>query len=231
MEPTPPVSGPQAWLWLLPVAQRSAECPRGRHGGKDVAMPKTAIVTRTDPGRFEIEAFIKKVYSLRYNASVDDFPARLIAFRGDDDELLCAAGLRTAEDGFFSEHYLDAPIEKILGDLSSQAVARDEIVEVSTLVSLAPNEVSQFIADMISFGKANGFSWSFFTATARLRRIVEKLGLCPIYLADADRERIVNFERWGNYYAEKPRVFAITSPPLAARLSAVHPPERHAISF
>ena len=141
-------------------------------------MPKTAIVTRDDPSRPDIEAFIKKVYRLRYNASVDDFPAQLIAFRGDNDELLCAAGLRTAEDGFFSENYLDAPIEKILGDLSSQAVPREEIVEVSTLVSLAPNEVSQFIADMISFGKANGFSWSFFTATARLRRIVEKLGLC-----------------------------------------------------
>jgi len=49
----------------------------------------------------------------------------LIAFRGDDDELLCAAGLRTAQDGFFSESYLDAPIEQILGDLSKGTVDRE----------------------------------------------------------------------------------------------------------
>jgi len=66
-------------------------------------------------------------------------------------------------------------------------------VEVSTFVSLAPAEVSKFIAGMVAFGKANRFSWSFFTATARLRRIVEKLGLSPVYLADADHRRIVNF--------------------------------------
>lgn len=193
-------------------------------------MPKTAIVTRDDPSRPDLEAFIRKIYRLTYNASVDDFPAQLIAFRSDNDELLCAAGLRTAEDGFFSENYLDAPIEKILCELSRRPVGRDEIVEVSTLVSLAPAEVFKFIAEMISFGKANRFSWSFFTATARLRRIVEKLGLSPIYLADADQRRVVNFERWGNYYAEQPRVYAITSPSLAAGISASHQTERHAIS-
>jgi hypothetical protein len=193
-------------------------------------MPKTAIVTRDDPSRPDLEAFIKRIYRLTYNASVEDFPGLLIAFRGDSDELLCAAGLRTAEDGFFSENYLDAPIEKILGEVSGEPVGREEIVEVSTLVSLAPAEVFKFIADMISFGKANRFSWSFFTATARLRRIVEKLGLSPIYLADADHRRIANFERWGNYYAEQPRVYAITSPPLAAGISATQQRERHAIS-
>ncbi len=193
-------------------------------------MPKTAVITRDDPRRSDIEAFIKRIYRLRYDASVDDFPAQLIAFRSDHDELLCAAGLRTAEDGFFSEKYLDVPIEKILGDLSRRPVLREEIVEISTLVSLAPAAVSKFIANMIAFGKASRFSWSFFTATARLRRIVEKLGLAPIYLAEADHRRIANYEQWGNYYAEQPRVFAITSPPLATGISASDRAGRHAIS-
>ena len=89
-------------------------------------------MSREDPSRPDLEGFIKKIYRLTYNASVDNFPARLIAFRGDNDELLCAAGLRTVEDGFFSENYLDAPIEKILGALSERTVFREEIVEVST---------------------------------------------------------------------------------------------------
>lgn len=192
-------------------------------------MPRTAVVALDDPQRPDVEGFIKRIYRLRYNADVEDFPTQLIAFRGDTGELLCAAGLRTAQDGFFSENYLDAPIERILGDLSNKTVGREEIVEVSTLVSLAPTEVFKFIADMISIGKANRFSWSFFTATARLRRIVEKLGLFPIYLADADHRRIVNFERWGKYYAEQPRVFAITSPPLAVGIPAAHQTGSHAI--
>ena len=59
-------------------------------------MPRTAIVTRDDPSRPHIEAFIKRIYRLHYKAHVEDFPSQLIAFRGDGGEVLCAAGLRTA---------------------------------------------------------------------------------------------------------------------------------------
>jgi hypothetical protein len=175
-------------------------------------MGRTAIVQRDDPARDELEAFIKRIYRLRYDARIEEFPEQLIAFRGDKGETLCAAGLRTAQDGFFSESYLDAPIEEILGRLSRSTVNRSAIVEVTTLVSLAPAEMVTFITEMIAFGLGSGFSWCFFTATVRLRRMVEKLGLGPIYLANADHRRIDNSERWGRYYAEQPQVFAITRP-------------------
>ena len=89
-------------------------------------------------------------------------------------------------------------------------------MEVSTLVSLAPTEVREIHRGHDLLRKGEQVLLVVLHRTARLRRIVEKLGLSPIYLADADHRRIANFERWGNYYAEQPRVFAITSPPLAA---------------
>lgn len=184
-------------------------------------MPKTAIVTLDDPKRHHVEAFIKRIYRLHYDASIEDFPALLIASADDRDNVVCAAGIRTAEDGFFSESYLDAPIERVLSDLSETMVDRGEVMEVSTLVSLAPAEISRFIARIISFGEEKKFSWSFFTATTRLRRMVETLGLLPICLADADHRRIANFERWGSYYKAEPRVFAVRSPRLAPIMSAV----------
>ncbi len=174
-------------------------------------MPETAIVTRDDPRRSEIEGFIKRVYRSRYDARIEDFPSRLIACRGENDGVICAAGLRTAQDGFFSESYLDAPIERILGELSNRTIDRAEILEVSTLVSVAPAETCRFIARIISFGEEQSYAWSFFTLTRRLRNIVEKLGLFPICLADADPSRVVNFERWGDYYAAEPRVYAVAS--------------------
>jgi hypothetical protein len=133
----------------------------------------------------------------------------------DGERIVCAAGLRTERDGFFSEHYLDAPIDEILGTLSGGRVRRTEILEISTLASLAPTEIPRFISGLISFGKSRGFAWSFFTATSRLQQIVARLGLSPIYLAEADRTRVANFERWGDYYATKPRVLAVTGPQLS----------------
>ncbi len=181
-------------------------------------MPKTAIVGLGDPARREIEDFISSIYELYYDAVIEDFPSRLLVSRNAEGNILCAAGLRTETDGFFSENYLDQPVDTILSALSKRPVGRHEILEVSTLASLAPKEVSRFIAQIIDFGEANAFAWSFFTATSRLRHIVERLGLSPIRIADADRNRIANFERWGTYYGTEPGVYAVASPRLAAHL-------------
>jgi len=177
-------------------------------------MRMTAIVASRDPARLEVEDFIKTIYRKHYGASIDAFPAELIAMN-DGERIVCAAGLRTEHDGFFSENYLDAPIDDILTALSGRSVGRAEILEISTLASLAPVEIPRFISGLIAFGKRNRFAWSFFTATARLQQIVARLGLAPIVLADADQRRIADFERWGEYYSTKPRVLAVTGPQLS----------------
>jgi hypothetical protein len=133
----------------------------------------------------------------------------------DRDEIACAAGVRLQDDGFFSERYLDSPIEQALGVASQRAIARAEIFEVTTFASRAPRATAGFIESVGRFGEANGFLWSFFTLTRRLHRLVERLGHPLTLLADADYRRIPDHERWGTYYASEPKVFAIASPRLA----------------
>jgi hypothetical protein len=142
----------------------------------------------------------------------------LLARLDNDHCVACAAGLRTPQDGFFSESYLDAPVEEVLGEVRGGTVSRDEIFEVSTLASRAPHATTDFIDDIIRFGEASGFAWSFFTLTRRLWLMVNRLGLAPTYLADADHRRITGFERWGSYYEHQPKVYAVCNARLAREL-------------
>lgn len=186
-------------------------------------MAQTAIVGRDDPARQSVEAFIAGHYLRIYQAKALEFPDRLIVATGADGAILCAAGLRTEEDGFFSEVYLDVPVETLLSDLCRCSVARREIFEISTFASRAPSVVPAFVEDIICFGETNGFSWSFFTATSRLQRMAQRLGFSTLRLGDADRRRVAHPERWGDYYLTQPSVFAVTKPVGKAALGQ---PER-----
>jgi hypothetical protein len=174
-------------------------------------MLKTALLTSDDPRRHPVEDFIKKIYAARYGARLETFPSRIIALLGNRDEILCAAGLRFLEDGFFSERYLDTPIENAVSAISARAVDRSAIFEVTTLASQAPLATAEFIAEIGAFGERAGFEWSFFTLTRRLHLMVRRLGIALTCLGEADRRRIADSERWGTYYASQPKVYAVAS--------------------
>jgi hypothetical protein len=178
-------------------------------------MLKTVVIDVGDPLRAAAERFIRETYASRYGARLEDFPSRLLTVVGAGDDVLCAAGLRFQADGFFSERYLDIPIEGALDALSHRTISRSEIFEVTTLASRAPRAMASFIESVGIFGKNNGFAWSFFTLTSRLHRLVERLGHPLTHLADADYRRIQDHERWGTYYASEPKVFAIARPDVA----------------
>jgi hypothetical protein len=178
-------------------------------------MAETVLLRIGDQRRAKAEIFIRTVYATQYEADIDAFPFPLFVLVDDRSAILCAAGVRSAEDGFFSEFYLDAPIEATLSAISGRTIARSEVLEVCTLASSAPQLTGKFINAIVAFGEANGFAWSFFTLTNRLRNMVEKLGLAPIFLANADRNRISDFERWGTYYSDDPKVYAVASASLA----------------
>ena len=125
------------------------------------------------------------------------------------DEPVCAAGLRFLDDGFFSERYLDNPIEDVVSAISARTVNRSAIFEVTTLASRAPLATAEFIAEIGTFGEKAGFEWSFFTLTRRLHRMVSRLGIPVTFLGEADRGRIADSERWGTYYACQPKVYAV----------------------
>jgi Thermostable hemolysin len=178
-------------------------------------MRETIVIREADPLRGVAETFIRDVYATEYGAQLQSFPSRIFALLSDRGEIACAAGVRFQDDGFFSERYLDSPIEQALGVASRRTIARAEIFEVTTFASRAPRATAGFIESVGRFGEANGFVWSFFTLTRRLHKLVERLGHPLTHLADADHRRIPDHERWGSYYASEPKVFAIASPRLA----------------
>jgi len=179
---------------------------------------ETIIIREGDALRDQSETFIRNVYAAEYGALLQTFPSRIFTLLNDRGEIVCAAGFRSQGDGFFSERYLDSPIEQVLGVLSKRRIARSEIFEVTTFASRMPRATVGFIESIGRFGEANGFVWSFFTLTHRLRRLVERLGHPLTHLADADYRRIPDHQRWGTYYASEPKVFAIASPRLAVNL-------------
>jgi hypothetical protein len=174
-------------------------------------MLKTALLTNDDSRRPAAEAFIKNTYAVRYGARLEVFPSRIIALLDNRDEILCAAGLRFFDDGFFSERYLDTPIEGAVSAITGRTVDRSAIFEVTTLASRAPLATAEFIAEIGAFGEEAGFEWSFFTLTRRLHLMVRRLGIALTYLGEADRRRIADSERWGTYYASQPKVYAVAN--------------------
>jgi Thermostable hemolysin len=174
-------------------------------------MRETVLLTDDDPRKRSAEEFIKNTYATRYGARLENFPSRIIALSDHGSEILCAAGLRFHDDGFFSERYLDTPIEDLISAISARAVNRSAIFEVTTLASRAPLATADFIAEITAFGERAGFEWSFFTLTRRLQLLVSRLGVAVTCLGEADRRRIADSERWGTYYACQPKVYAVAS--------------------
>lgn len=177
------------------------------------------VLTQNHARRTEIELFIADVYRRHYGASLPTFPSNLIALIGRDGQCLCASGLRFAETGFFSECYLDQPIEDVLSEVSGGPVRRERIFEVSGLASRAPQRAAQFLRYIVSYGESAGFDWAFFTATARLRGLLCILGLPVLILGDADKQRAENPDIWGSYYDGRPLVCAISRSAAQAYLS------------
>ncbi|MBS0242695.1 MAG: thermostable hemolysin [Proteobacteria bacterium] len=158
--------------------------------------------------RPSVETFISDIYVQNYDANLKQFSPTLVALL-DGDAVVCAASLRFAVDGFFSEHYLDEPIERTLSRLSKAASDREKIFEVGTLASAAPIEAPRFIRQIVSLGVAADFDWAVFTATRRLRRLLGLIGLPLLQLADARRSCVPAAQDWGTYYATDPEVLAV----------------------
>ncbi len=167
------------------------------------------LVSPSHPLRAETERCIREVYARMFGASELAFPSTLIALLDGNGRSLCAAGLRTAAEGFFSEIYLDAPIERLLSEGSGRAVGRQAILEVTTLASRSVEASPGFLRHLALFARCAGFKWSFFTATARLQRLLARLGMPLVELSPADPRRLPGVERWGSYYAHAPRVCAV----------------------
>ena len=166
------------------------------------------LIDKKHAQRAEAEALIARVYAHEYGASIVAFSDLLIALPDAHGTLRAAAGLRIGGN-FFSEVYLDRPIEQVLSDHWHPPATRDEIAEVTTLAAVHPNASHALFSGIVGYLKALDVRFAFFTVTERLHRMLIRTGIPAEELAPAKASKVHNAEDWGLYYATNPKVVAI----------------------
>jgi hypothetical protein len=157
------------------------------------------------PCRTRAEAFVQAVFLKAYQASLTTFYPLLISIARQDGDYAAVAGVRPAGgEALFSEHYLDQPVEQLLG------VARQKIVEIGNLAPASAGQARWLIATMTAFLAGAGFTHVVFTAVPRLHNAFSRMGLPLTKQADALRERLPEAlaEDWGTYYDSRPAVYS-----------------------
>lgn len=181
------------------------------------------LVPPDHPRRAETEDAIRAAFRREHDARLAGFPRTLVA-QIDERGVVCAAALRFAEDGFFSERYLEGPVEETVSRHSGVRAERDTLAEVGSLASARPGQVWSLVGGVIHHLHGLGIRWAVFTATARLRTLLRWSGVPLIELAAADPSRVEDPDDWGGYYHHDPRVMAVgehmVGPLLAPRSSS-----------
>lgn len=162
------------------------------------------------PGRQQTEDHIASVYRATYNADVKEFAPLLVAARRADGQIMCAAGIRTIHDGFFSDRYLDDNFSTVLQAETGIDAPQSEIMEVVSLASTTPFPVLPLLDAMIVWGRTKGMTCGVFTATRPLRRLLKRTGLPYSELAAADISKVSDPDIWGTYYQADPWVCAFS---------------------
>jgi hypothetical protein len=174
------------------------------------------LADRHHPQRDLLERTVRSVFQAEYGAHVPAFPNRLVASLDADGQPLAVAGLRFAEDGLFSESYLDAPAEAALAAANGRPVARTQIVEFSSLAATRSGAAMPLVAAAIRLCLATGCTHGLFTATNRLRALLRRTGLVTVDLGPARPDRLQDASVWGSYYLHDPRVLAVSADTLAS---------------
>ena len=172
-------------------------------------MANFSVVTPSDHLRARVEDEIRTTYWERFQARLNRLPRTLVASVSTSGIIECAAGVRFSEHDFFSECYLDLPVEIALQHRFGLPVQRNRIIEVCNLAGRKPGRSQSFIASFIEFAESDEFDWVIFTATKSLRALLERSGLRMTQLGRAERFRVANPSDWGSYYEHDPRVMAV----------------------
>nr|WP_286197456.1 thermostable hemolysin [Variovorax boronicumulans] len=177
--------------------------------GVVATRPRLAVHQVGDPGRAEVEGFIRQVFAQRYGADVRHFAPTLVSLC-DRGQVVAAAGYRNAgEAPLFLERYLSAPVETLLAPAAPEPPARHSVVEVGHLASDRAGEGRRLIALLGSHLAAQNVQWVVGTITAELRQLFIRLGVTPLALGTAHPAALGDdAAHWGSYYEHSPVVLA-----------------------
>ena len=162
--------------------------------------------------RAEVEHFISDVFFQAYGAKIKRFKPCLLSLRDHNHKLVAACGFRSAAyEPLFMETYLDLPVEAVLSEYTDLPVKRSEIIEIGNFSVIEPGMARYLIAAINDRLYDTFNQWAVFTAVPMLRNAFVKIGMNPVIIGDADKNRLSPEEqmKWGSYYDQKPQIMAI----------------------
>jgi hypothetical protein len=161
------------------------------------------------PGWQDAAALIEGHFRASFEAEIRVAQVELATISTSGGRLVGAAGLRDAERGFFSEVYLEQPVETLLSRMSGVPVSREEIIEVVSLACPSRRATLPLVDAITAEGRRRGMTWGLFTATAPLMALLRRAEAPLLALAEAAPERLVEARNWGRYYETAPWVCAL----------------------
>jgi hypothetical protein len=190
----------EALIHLLPLLEGFAPVTAGGSYTLMEAVNQTA--------HEQLRVFIDEQFRTHFKAAVPDDTRRLLGVFGPDGELTAAFGIRTREDGFFSEHYLSMPLDIALLQKTGERFDPERVVEISHFSIASPKgfkPMVQLIADGLS---RLHFDHVICTATRCLVRYFARRYLTPTILTEARVTDLPEPQRqcWGSYYLKDPAV-------------------------
>lgn len=171
-----------------------------------------------------VEAMVRNVFYTEYGARIAAFPERMIVVLDSEGAPRCAAALRDARVGFFSEQYLDRPLEQAISAARGCFVPRAAVLELGSVAASRPGALLMLLRGFAHVGLEAGYRWGVFTATDRLRRLAQRFSIEIADLGPASASRIANPQDWGRYYDHDPRVCAVEGLPAEERLDVMRLP-------
>jgi len=158
------------------------------------------------PLRHAVERHISDVYQQAFCAQVTHFAPRLFAMVDATGRVTGAAGVRSADEAFHAECYLDHPAEEVAATVLQRPIRRSDILEFTTLACARSADALSFVSQIVQLGRDAGCSLALFTGTAPLRSLLVRAGLTIVPIAAASRDRVTNPHEWGRYYDTGPIV-------------------------
>jgi hypothetical protein len=183
-----------------------------------IRIPRFSLQTPGSQERTAVEAYIHERFAGVHQAKVSHFLPNIISLRCGG-EYSAAVGLAPASGGkLFAEQYLDAPIEKVVGEKICLDVARDQIVEIGNLVSTWKGSSLLLFIVIGEVLERLGYHYVMFTGTREVKALLARLRYSPVVLADADPSVLPDSgASWGSYYKNQPQVmFGDNRPAMAA---------------
>lgn len=163
------------------------------------------------PLRARAEQFICDKYWFTFSACLAALPEQLICLCDDTGDIVAACAFSIADHRkLFSERYLGHPVQEHIETVFLTRIQRQRIAEIGSLACLNHTYLPMLFAAVVDYASQHNVDFLLFTATAQLRRHLQRLQLPTQILANAPAVALPEAEReqWGKYYDRQPLVLA-----------------------